>query len=116
MIRFIIAAMLWMLASFALLWWVQMAVDAMHRDAVEVVGRSVQFDPAANLKPGDDASQLLASARRNSQAAPEDLARLEFDRRELMRRLRVLWIGLTLLPVLVGAWWVMRTPLAGSRL
>jgi hypothetical protein len=46
---------------------------------------------------------------RRRQATPRDLAQVEFDRRELMRRLRILWITLTVVPVLAGAWWAARS-------
>lgn len=119
MTRFIIIAMLWMGVSFALLWWVQTAVDGFHRHAAEAVGRGISFDPAppqvlppppptSAAEGEDDAARALAQALRPKHTSPEDLAQLEFDRRELMRRLRVLWITLTLAPVLVGAWWVVR--------
>ena len=108
MIRFFLAAMLWMCASFVLLWWVQTAVDDFHRHAAQAVGRAAVSDPLPIAGGDDEAAQALADALRQHRLGPQDLAQIEFDRRELMRRLRLLWITLTLCPLLVGAWWATR--------
>jgi hypothetical protein len=111
MTRFIFGAMLWMCVSFALLWWVQSGVDRFHAHAAQAVGGAIDLDPPALDPPAgnDEAARVLAEALRDRRTSPRDLAQLEFDRRQVMHRLRVLWIILTLTPVLIGAWWAVRS-------
>jgi hypothetical protein len=42
MLRFFIMAWLWIVVSFALMWWVQLSVDRVHRGAVEAVERAME--------------------------------------------------------------------------
>ena len=101
MLRFFILAWLWLVVSFVMLWWVQVAMDRMHRGAAEAVGQAMR--QGASVVVTDGRPQLSPTP---PSAGPQDLARLEFDRRELMRRLRTLWISVTLVPLLIAGWYL----------
>lgn len=108
MTRFVLAAMIWLLMTFAMLWWVQTAVDEFHREAAASIGMAVQIKVPTEIEGDEAATRALARALEEYQLSPKRLQELESDHQELMRRMRLFWIAMTLIPLLVGAWWVVQ--------